>query len=51
MKIDMEDHGNALHLKMASKKKRVDDSGFLKRFLKWLARGAEQSPKNGVCRT
>jgi len=44
--------GNDADFKTAlTKNKGPDNAGLLKRFLKWLTRGAEQSKKSGGCRT
>lgn len=50
MKTGNKDHDEPSSVKTASKTK-PDNSGFIKRFLKWLSNGAEQSKKSGACRT
>lgn len=50
IKTGKKDHDDTLSLKTATKTN-PDNSGVIKRFLKWLSNGAKQSRKSGACRT
>lgn len=50
-KIGKEDHEDCSPIKSSSKEENLGNPGLIKRFLKWLARGAEQTGRSSACRT